>query len=57
VLPRLITLAELDALRDHYLLDLVQLGIRPFETDRLTIRDLLRLCRAAEELRRSRPDD
>jgi hypothetical protein len=44
------------ALREHYLVDLALLGIRPFETDRLAIRDLLRLCRTAAEMRRSRDD-
>jgi hypothetical protein len=49
-------LAEVDALRDHYLPDLVLLGIRPWETDLLAIRDLLRLCRVADQVRRSRAD-
>jgi hypothetical protein len=44
------------SLRDHYLLDLLALGVKPWETDRLAIRDLLRLCQQAEQMRGARAD-
>jgi hypothetical protein len=44
------------ALREHYLPELALLGVRPWETDLLAIRDLLRLCSVAEQMRGSRAD-
>jgi hypothetical protein len=48
--------AEVAALRDHWMPELAILGIRPCDTDRLAIRDLLRMCRLAETMRRSGDD-